>query len=93
MPLSELANSFPSNLQMCGWILNGQVERMGRLFPVIIALIAREFIWKAIALWKAGTHKQLPRFICILIFNTMGILPIIYLAFFQRKSETPEESY
>jgi hypothetical protein len=48
-------------------------------------LIVREMVWKGIALWKAGSKKQLTRFICLFIFNTVGLLPIIYLAFFQKK--------
>jgi hypothetical protein len=52
---------------------------------LFILLIIRDIIRKGIALWKAGRNKQLPRFICILIFNTVGILPIIYIAFFQKK--------
>lgn len=50
-------------------------------------LMVRDMIWKGIGLRKAGTKKQLARFICIFIFNTLGILPIIYLAFFQKKGK------
>jgi methionyl-tRNA synthetase len=50
-------------------------------------LMVRDMVWKAIGLWKAGTKKQLAWFICIFIFNTLGILPIIYLAFFQKKEK------
>lgn len=54
------------------------------LFAVIMVW---ECIWKGIGLWKSGIHKQLGWFIGIFIFNTLGILPIIYLLFFQKKSE------
>ncbi len=54
---------------------------------LLIAIIIWELIWKGIALWKSGRNNQLPWFICILIFNTIGILPIIYLAFFQKKKK------
>ena len=54
---------------------------------VLILLMLRDMAWKGIALWKAGTKKHLARFICIFIFNTAGILPIIYLAFFQKKGK------
>lgn len=50
-------------------------------------LMIREMVWKGIALWKAGTKKQLTWFICIFLFNTVGLLPIIYLAFFQKKEK------
>jgi hypothetical protein len=56
---------------------------------LLMLLVVREMVWKGIALWKAGTKKQVRRFICIFIFNTVGILPIIYLAFFQKKGLGP----
>ncbi len=47
-----------------------------------------EAVWKGIALWKCGRNRQIVWFICIFIFNTVGILPIVYLLFFQRKTIT-----
>lgn len=62
--------------------------------PVINGLLillgvvgVREMIRKGIALWKAGTKKQKAWFVCIFIFNTAGILPILYLAFRQKKGK------
>jgi len=52
----------------------------------LIPLLIWESIWKAIALWKTGRNNQLAWFIVILIFNTVGILPIVYLVFFQKKT-------
>ena len=52
------------------------------LFPLVIW----DAVWKVIALWKAGRNNQLGWFISVLIFNTVGILPIIYIFFFQKKS-------
>lgn len=57
------------------------------LAPWISAVVLWEFVWKGIALWKAGRNNQIAWYVCILIFNTVGILPIIYLAFFQNKEE------
>ena len=54
---------------------------------IFIVLVVRDIIRKGIALWKAGRNKQLPWFIFMLIFNTVGILPIIYILFFQKKKE------
>ena len=59
----------------------------GGILALLIVLIIREMIWKGIALWKSGTKRQLVRFIFIFIFNTVGILPIIYLLFFQKKGK------
>jgi Family of unknown function (DUF5652) len=52
---------------------------------LIIVLALWEAAWKLIALWKSARNNQLPWFICIGIFNTVGILPIIYILFFSRK--------
>jgi len=51
----------------------------------ITPLIVWSVIWKGIALWKSGRNNQLKWFIAILVLNTAGILPIIYLKFFQKK--------
>jgi len=47
--------------------------------PIIIAIIVFDAVLKGIALWKSGRRNQLGWFICLIIFNTAGILPIIYL--------------
>jgi len=51
----------------------------------LIPLMIWESVWKAIALWKTGRNNQLSWFIVILLVNTVGILPIVYLKFFQKK--------
>jgi hypothetical protein len=43
-------------------------------------------IWKGIALWKSARRDQLVWFICLLVINTVGILEIIYISFFQKGS-------
>ena len=44
---------------------------------VIILLAIWDGVWKVIALWKSARHDQLAWFICLAIFNTAGILPIL----------------
>lgn len=57
-------------------------------FFVIVGIIAIwEGVWKLIGLWKAGRNKQLAWFICIGVLNTAGILPIVYLLFFQKNKD------
>jgi divalent metal cation (Fe/Co/Zn/Cd) transporter len=41
-------------------------------------------IWKAIALWHSARNKQTAWFVVLCILNTIGLLEIIYLAFFQK---------
>ncbi|MFA5854790.1 MAG: DUF5652 family protein [Candidatus Gracilibacteria bacterium] len=54
------------------------------LLPLIILLVIWELIWKGIALWKCGRNNQKNWFIAILLLNTVGILPIVYLKFYQK---------
>ena len=52
---------------------------------LLIVLIIWELFWKGLGLWKSRKNKQTVWFIIILIFITIGILPIIYLIFFQKE--------
>jgi hypothetical protein len=42
-------------------------------------LIVWELIWKGLALWRAAVLGDKLWYVLILILNTVGILPIIYL--------------
>jgi hypothetical protein len=55
------------------------------LLPVIIILGIWDGVWKAIGLWRAGRNNHLAWFVCIFIFNTLGILPIIYILLHREK--------
>jgi hypothetical protein len=72
-------------------MLAGMVSGLSAsLFVVLVTLLVLvaiwDTVWKLIALWKSGRNNQLAWFICLAIFNTAGILPIIYILFFQKKS-------
>lgn len=45
----------------------------------ILLLILFDTILRLMAMWKSAGKKQLAWFICLGIFNTVGILPAIYL--------------
>ena len=55
------------------------------LLPLIIFLAIWEAVWKLIALWKAARNGHKAWFICIAIFNTIALLPIIYIAMHSKK--------
>lgn len=57
------------------------------VIPILIILIFWEATWKVIAMWKAGRNNHLAWFICIAIFNTIGIFPIIYILMNKKKSD------
>jgi len=58
------------------------------IFWLVISLaVVWEMAWKGVALWRAGRNAHLVWFIVMFIFNTLGILPIIYIFAFSRKKE------
>lgn len=68
------------------------LKTMAVLLPIFIFVLVWEAVWKTIAMRKAARNNQLPWFLCLLILNTAGILPILYIFVFQPKKEkTPGE--
>jgi hypothetical protein len=62
-------------------------NRMPYFWWILTPLLLWDLFWKAKGLWHSARNKQLGWFIAILIVNSLGILPIIYLAFFQKKKK------
>ena len=52
---------------------------------IIIACAIWELVWKGFALWKAAKNSHWIWFVCIIIFNTVGVLPIVYLLLNRNK--------
>ncbi|MBI2125486.1 hypothetical protein HYV87_02590 [Candidatus Woesearchaeota archaeon] len=64
-------------------------------FFVLLAILSVwELVWKGFGLWHSSQYRQKGWFIAILLLNTAGLLPIIYLLWFKpkRKRETPLKS-
>ncbi|MDR1516840.1 MAG: DUF5652 family protein [Dysgonamonadaceae bacterium] len=55
--------------------------------PVFIVLAVFDGVLKVISLWHSARRNQLAWFICLAVFNTLGILPIIYLLINKGKKE------
>jgi hypothetical protein len=41
-------------------------------------------IWKGLGLWHAAKNKQKKWFVAILLINSLGLLPILYLIWFKK---------
>ena len=46
-------------------------------------------VWKGMALWKAAQRGSRVWFVVLLVVNTLGILDILYLYVFSKKSNPP----
>jgi hypothetical protein len=52
---------------------------------LLSVMIVWTLIWKGFALWKAAKNSSLAWFMALLVFNTVGILEIVYIFFFSKK--------
>ena len=48
---------------------------------LMIAVAFWDLIWKGIALWRAAKRREVGWFVALLLLNTAGVLPILYLLF------------
>jgi len=55
--------------------------------PWFYIIITWAVTWKGIALWHAARNRQLVWYIVLLVVNTVGILEIVYLAFFRKRPD------
>ena len=53
---------------------------------IVSILAVWSLIWKAIALWKAARRKDMSWYIALAIFNTLGILEILYIFVFSKNN-------
>ena len=50
------------------------------VYPILIWTIA----WKVVGAWHSARDNNLLWFISFFIFNTFGVLPIVYVFFFRK---------
>ena len=51
---------------------------------VYVLFLTWSLIWKGLALWKSATKRHLVWFMILLVVNTLGILEILYIFYFNR---------
>ncbi|MEK7594321.1 MAG: DUF5652 family protein [Patescibacteria group bacterium] len=53
---------------------------------LITLIVVWDFVWKALGLWRASQRNEKGWFVAILVINSVGIFPIIYLMVTTPKS-------
>lgn len=56
------------------------------IIVLFIILAICDLVLKGIGLWKSAKSGQRNWFIALLIINSAGILPIVYLLFFKKNN-------
>jgi Family of unknown function (DUF5652) len=46
---------------------------------VLPLIVLWDLVWRGFALWRAARRGSKVWFVCLIIFNTLGLLPIVYL--------------
>jgi len=59
----------------------------GWWMPWLFAVMVWALVWKGLALWKAARRGENVWFVALLVINTFGILEILYLYVFTKKSK------
>ena len=54
---------------------------------ILTVFIFWSLVWKGMALWKAARSGDTIWFVVLLVVNTLGILEILYIYVFSKKSE------
>ncbi len=60
------------------------IEELGISLWLFVVIAIWSFVWKILGMWKSARKGSLVWFIVIALFNTMGILPILYYFVFSE---------
>ncbi|MDP4012858.1 MAG: DUF5652 family protein [Candidatus Nanoarchaeia archaeon] len=58
---------------------------LGIYSSIFIFLVIWSIFWRGAAMWKAARKKQYFWFAAIYLFESLGILPMIYLWMYKKK--------
>lgn len=59
-------------------------SQLGISIWLLVVIVLWEAVWKLLALWKSARKGSVVWFIALAIFNTVGILPILYIFVFSK---------
>lgn len=77
MMYQEFVNTSSSSLLMSNNVFGA----------TLTVLIIWDLAWRGYALWKAGRNEDSAWFVALLILNTVGILPILYIYLFAKDAK------
>jgi hypothetical protein len=63
------------------------MKHLRKFPPQLIPLAIFDLALRSVAAWKAARNKQFVWLVVLIIFNSAGVLPLLYLLRFQKKAE------
>jgi hypothetical protein len=72
------------------------IMRAGRRLPrwartAVTIVAVWDLAWKGLALWQAAKRRQPVWFVALLLLNTVGILPMVYLWLMRRRDAQKDQ--
>jgi ABC-type antimicrobial peptide transport system permease subunit len=67
--------------------LSGMGLSVGMLFIMLLVMVW-DLVWKLLAMWKSAKRNSAVWFAALLLFNTAGILPILYIYVFSEMNKS-----
>ena len=74
------------------WIMEGFVNWLLANQWAYILIFAWDISWRLLAMWHAARQNQKIWFVALLLINSVGLLPLIYLVFVSKKKFWVKES-
>lgn len=74
-----------SGLDLLDYV-NTQSGVLGSIY-IWVLILAWALVWKGLALWKSARRSDKAWFVALLIINTVGILEILYIYVFSKRSK------
>ena len=66
--------------------------QLGISLWLLLVILLWSFVWKLLALWKSAKNDSIIWFIVLAVFNTAGILPILYIFVFSKMKSKPAKA-
>ena len=73
--------------------LPGNMENMGNMIGIFIALILADLCLKGWSMWRAARMEKKYWFIALLIVNSVGILPAVFLLITKNEYASLQKSH
>ena len=82
--MNTYTNTVSTALSSAGISPTTVASILGTVLIALGILLVWSIVWKGFALWHAARNNQSVWFVVLMIFNTLGILEILYLLFFKK---------
>lgn len=63
----------------------GEELVLSHLWLVLLMVTIWDLAWRGVAMWRSARSGSIPWFVALLLINSAGILPIVYILFVEPR--------